>query len=91
LAEDPAQSAIRDLTLHLDVAQVDRAERAFDRMREAATGLAQAMDGVVTDDNGQPLAAQTMEVIGAELETLYNTLEQRDLAAGSPLARRLFS
>ena len=91
LAEDPAQSAIRDIALHLDVAQVDRAEQAFQRMREAATELARAMDGVVTDDDGQPLAPQTMEVIGNELETLYNTLEQRDLAAGSPLARRLFS
>jgi ZipA, C-terminal FtsZ-binding domain len=91
LAEDPAQSAIRDISLHLDVAQVDRAEHAFDRMRDAAMALAQAMDGVVTDDNGQPLAAQTMELIGSELQSLYNTLEQRDLAAGSPLARRLFS
>jgi hypothetical protein len=91
LAEDPAQSAIRDIALHLDVAQVDRAEQAFQRMREAATELARSMDGVVTDDDGQPLAPQTMEVIGNELETLYNTLEQRDLAAGSPLARRLFS
>lgn len=91
LAEDPAQSAIRELSLHLDVAQVDRAERAFDRMRDTALALAQGMDGVVTDDNGQPLATQTMEVIGTELESLYNTLEQRDLAAGSPIARRLFS
>jgi hypothetical protein len=91
LAEDPAQSAMRELTLHLDVAQVDRAERAFDRMRDTSLALAQAMEGVVTDDNGQPLAAQTMEVIGTELESLYNTLEQRDLAAGSPIARRLFS
>jgi len=32
-----------------------------------------------------------MDVIGTELQTLYDTLEQRDLAAGSPLARRLFS
>jgi hypothetical protein len=91
LAEDPAQSAIRELSMHLDVAQVDRAERAFDRMRDTARALAQAMDGVVTDDNGHPLAVRTMEVIGSELETLYNTLEQRDLAAGSPIARRLFS
>jgi len=30
-------------------------------------------------------------VIGTELEALYTTMEQRDLAAGSPLARRLFS
>ncbi|OYQ40354.1 cell division protein FtsZ [Rhodoferax sp. TH121] len=91
LADDPAQSAIRDISLHLDVAQVDRAEHAFERMRESAAALAQAMEGVVTDDNGQPLAAQTMDVIGTELHTLYDTLEQRDLAAGSPLARRLFS
>lgn len=91
LAEDPAQSAVRDIALHLDVAQVDRAERPFERMREAAFTLASAMDGVVTDDNGQLLAEQTMDVIGAELQALYDTLEQRDLSAGSMLARRLFS
>jgi hypothetical protein len=91
LAEDPAQSAIRELNLHLDVAQVDRAEQPFERMRDAAFALATAMDGVVTDDNAQPLASQTMEIISAELQGLYDTLEQRDLAAGSPLARRLFS
>ncbi len=91
LAEDPAQSAIRDIALHLDVAQVDRNERPFDRMREVAAALAQTMDGVVTDDNGQLLTAATMDVIGAELQSLYDTLEQRDLAAGSLLARRLFA
>ena len=91
LAEDPAQSAIRDLALHLDVAQVDRAERPFERMCQIAISLAQSMEGIVTDDNGQPLPAQTMETIHGELEKLYDTLEHRDLAAGSPLARRLFS
>jgi len=91
LADDPAQSAIRELSLHLDVAQVDRAERPFERMRETADALALAMEGVVTDDNGQPLAAQTMDVIAADLQVLYDTLEQRDIAAGSPIARRLFS
>jgi len=91
LADDPAQSAIRDLTLHLDVAQVNRAEHPFERMRESASALAEAMEGVVTDDNGQPLVPATLDVIAADLEALYDTLEQRDLAAGSPLARRLFS
>lgn len=91
LAEDPAQSAIRDLSLHLDVPQVERGEQPFERMREAAMAMAQTMDGVVTDDNGQPLAPQTMDVIGTELQSLYDMLEQRDLAAGSLLARRLFS
>jgi len=32
-----------------------------------------------------------MDVIGSELEKLYDALEQRDLAVGSVLARRLFS
>lgn len=91
LSEDPAQSAIRDIALHLDVPQVDRGEHAFERMRKVATTLAETMDGVVTDDNGQLLTEQTMDVIGVELLTLHDTLERRDLAAGSPLARRLFS
>ena len=91
LADDPAQSAIREIAISLDVAQVDRSERAFTRMREAALSLAASMDGVVTDDNGLLLPPEAMEVIGAELEHLYDTLDQRDLSAGSPLARRLFS
>jgi hypothetical protein len=91
MAEDPDQSALRQVTLSLDVPQVPRNEHPFARMREAATALAAAMDGVVTDDNGQPIQPQALDVIGADLEQLYDTLDSRDLAAGSPLARRLFS
>jgi hypothetical protein len=91
LADDLAQSAIREITLHLDVAQVDRAEQPFERMRQIGTTLAKVMDGLVTDDLGQALAVQSMDQISADLQQLYDTLEQRDLAAGSPLARRLFS
>ena len=91
LAEDPAQSAIREITLGLDVPQVDRSERAYDRMRESAHALAQAMDGVVTDSNGVPLAGEAMDVFAAELQGMYNTLDERELSAGSALARRLFS
>lgn len=91
LADDPAQAAVREVSLALDVAQVDRSEQPFVRLRDAAQAMAQAMDGVVTDDNGQELARETMDTIGAELEGLYDTLEARDLAAGSALARRLFS
>jgi hypothetical protein len=91
LADDPAQSAIRELTLSLDVPQVGREEQPFERMREAAAALAREMDGVVTDSDGQPLRDETMDVIGADLLQLYDTLDSRDLSAGSPLARRLFS
>lgn len=91
MAEDPAQSAIRELTLSLDVAQVQRSERPFVRMRETAITLAASMDGTITDDNGQVIRVEALDVIGADLENLYDTLDARDLSAGSVLARRLFS
>jgi hypothetical protein len=91
LAEDPAQAAIHDVSLSLDVSQVDRGEQPFVRLRESAVALAAAMDGIITDDNGQVLPRDALDLIGSELESLYDTLERRDLAAGSALARRLFS
>lgn len=91
LADDPAQAAVRQVSLGLDVAQVERSEQPFVRLRDVAQAMAQAMDGIITDDNGQVLARDAMDAIGGELEGLYDTLELRDLAAGSALARRLFS
>jgi hypothetical protein len=91
MAEDPEQSALREVTLTLDVPQVPRQEQPFVRMRESAAALAASMDGVVMDDNGNLIAPAAMDVIGSELEQLYDTLDERDLSAGSSLARRLFS
>lgn len=91
LAEDPSQTALRELTLSLDVAQVAREEQAYLRLREVAHAMAQTMDGEITDDNGQTLSDQAMDQIGAELENLYDRLDARELSAGSVLARRLFS
>ncbi|MBX3610192.1 MAG: cell division protein FtsZ [Hydrogenophaga sp.] len=91
MADDPEQSALREITLSLEVTHVPRAERAFDRLREAAQVLAAAMDGQVTDDAGAPLSPETMAQIGTDLEALYDALDARDLSAGSPQARRLFS
>ena len=91
MAEDPEQSALREVTLSLDVPQVPRDEQPFARLRESAAALASSMDGVVMDDNGNPIALEAMDVIGTELEQLYDTLDARDLSAGSVLARRLFS
>lgn len=91
LADDPAQSAIRELALSLDVPQVPRSEQPFVRMRDAAIALAAAMDGLITDDDGRVIPADALDVIGSDLEHLYDTLDARDLSAGSPQARRLFS
>ena len=91
LAEDPEQTALRELTLSLDVPQVARTEQPFVRMCEAAIALAASMDGVIIDDQGQLIRPEAMEVIHADLEQLYNTLDERDMPAGSVLGRRLFS
>lgn len=91
MADDPEQSALREVALSLEVTHVLRAEQPFARLRQAASALAEAMDGAVTDDAGQPLSTEAMDSIGADLENLYEALEAHDLAAGSPQARRLFS
>ncbi|MDP3812949.1 MAG: cell division protein ZipA C-terminal FtsZ-binding domain-containing protein [Hydrogenophaga sp.] len=91
MADDPEQSALREVALSLEVTHVPRSEQPFVRMRQAARALAEAMDGVVTDDAGQPLSTDTMDRIGADLESLYDALDSRDLSAGSAQARRLFS
>ena len=91
MAEDPEQTALREVTLSLDVPQVPRSEQPFVRMRESAIALAASMDGTIIDDNGNVIHVEAMDVIGSELEQLYDTLDERDLSAGSALARRLFS
>ena len=91
MADDPEQSALRDITLSLEVTHVPRHEQPFVRIRQVAQALSEAMDGVLTDDAGAPLLPEAMDQIGADLESLYDALDERDLAAGSPQARRLFS
>jgi hypothetical protein len=91
LSEDLDLSAIWEVAISFDVPQVDRTEQAFARMRDAMQALAEQMDGEVTDDNGVKVTREAMDAIALDLEHLYDTLDQRDLSAGSPLARRLFS
>jgi hypothetical protein len=91
LAEDLAQAALHEVTLSLDVPQVSRDEQPYERLRETAQELARTMDGVITDDNGSLIYLEAMDSIAQDLQFLYDALDQHDLAAGSPQARRLFS
>jgi hypothetical protein len=91
MAEDPEQSALRTVSLALEVTHVPRGEEAFARLRHVAFALAQSMEGAVTDERGQPLGEPALDMIAEDLERLYDALDSRDLAAGSPQARRLFS
>jgi FtsZ-interacting cell division protein ZipA len=91
MAEDPGLSAIREFSLSLDVPQIAREEQPFERLREAARLLAENMDGVVTDGNNQILGDEVLDQIAIDLQQLYDALSARELSAGSPQARRLFS
>jgi ZipA, C-terminal FtsZ-binding domain len=91
MADDPALSAIRECSLSLDVPQIAREDQPFGRLREVARLLAEHMDGVVTDGNGQMLGEDVLDQIANDLHQLYDALDARELSAGTPQARRLFS
>lgn len=91
MADDPALSAIREVTLSLDLPQIAREDMPFERLRQSASHLAKDMDGVVTDGAGHVLGEDVLDQIAQDLRQLYDALDQRELSAGSLQARRLFS
>lgn len=91
LAENPEGQSLRELTLALDVPQTAAEAEPFAAWQESARLLARDLEAEVCDDRGQLLGLHAFAAIDQELRKLYETLAQRDLAAGSPAARRLFS
>ena len=91
LADDPNRAAVRDVTLSFDVPQTDAGAEPFIAWQASAQALSLGMDASIVDDNGQALSPQGFAAIGNELNQLYAALAERDLAAGSAAARRLFS
>lgn len=91
LAEDPHISSVREATLSLDVPQTAEGAEPFPAWHDAARTLAADMDATMMDGQGRPITLHAFAAIGADLTLLYRALESRDLAAGSLVARRLFS
>lgn len=91
LAEDPQKAVVRECHLSLDVAQTPASAEPFPAWHNAARALGDDMAATAVDDFGEPITLHAFAGIGKELEALYAQLESRDLAAGSPAARRLFS
>ena len=90
MSDDP-QATVREVTIGLDVPQVEQRLQPFERLCQLAQELAQALEGELCDEAGQPLAPEFFAGIAQELEGLYQVLESNGLAAGSSQARRLFS
>ena len=91
LSDNKDNIPLHQIALSLDVPQVAPEENAFDSLLQAASALAQAMDGIITDPAGHALSEQAMSEIRAGLRTFYKALVKHKLPAGSPVARRLFS
>lgn len=91
LAEDPEALSLRELTLALDVPQTPAEAEPFALWQESARALARDLEAEVCDDRGQVLGLHAFAAIDVELKKLYAALAERDLAAGSTAARRLFS
>ena len=91
LADDPNLATLRDVTLSFDVPQTEASAAPFAAWQASAQALALGMDAAIVDDHGRPLSPDGFAAIGTELNLLYGALEERDLAAGSAAARRLFS
>jgi hypothetical protein len=91
LADDPNLAALQAVTLSFDVPQTDAKTRPFDAWQSSAQALSTSMDADVLDDDGRPLGVESFKAIDGELGRVYETLDARDLAAGSRAARRLFS
>jgi hypothetical protein len=96
LADDPNQAALRRLTLALDVPQHPADLGAghgspFDALRASVAGLCASLNAAAMDEQGNVVSATALDGIAQGLAQLYAALAERDLDAGSPSARRLFS
>jgi hypothetical protein len=91
LAEDPQGAVVRECQLSLDVPQTPASVEPFPAWHLMGKRLSDDLDATAVDDYGEPITLHAFDTIGKEIDELYRRLEQLDLAAGSPAARRLFS
>ena len=90
-AEDQDQATLRELLLSFDVPQTAVEHEPFKAWCAAGEALSLSMDAMMADEQGHPFTAAEFASIERELTRLYEALSARDLAAGTPVARRLFS
>ncbi len=91
LNDDPQGAVVRECVLSLDVPQTAASVEPFPAWHLMGKQLADELDATAVDDQGQAITLHAFDAIGREIDDLYRRLEQLDLAAGSPAARRLFS
>jgi len=90
-AESMKTMSTHGLTFLLDVPRVSHGERVFNQMVDLARRFADVLRGALVDDNHRPLSEGALEPIRRQVGQYQSTMAAQGLAAGGPLARRLFS
>jgi FtsZ-interacting cell division protein ZipA len=88
---DRQSGNVQAISLVLDVPCTPNPVLAFNDMAGIAQVLASAMHGQVVDDNNKPLSFNGREQISQSVADIAAQLQARGFAAGSPVAKRLFS
>ena len=79
------------ITLTLDVPRVADGVQVFERMMALAQRIAEALGGVVVDDNRAPFGDKAVGLIRSQIGQFQGQMAEQGIPAGSPLALRLFS
>lgn len=75
----------------LDVPRTAQAHDGWASMLDCAQEAAARLSGRLVDDVGRPIPIESLGTIGRQLAQRYESLEAIGLAAGSPLALRVFN
>jgi FtsZ-interacting cell division protein ZipA len=89
-------TSMRMLTTHgvtflLDVSRVENGPIIFGEMVHVAGAFADALGGIMVDDNRVPLTDNGIRKIKQQLSTIQSLMQARNLPAGGKLALRLFA
>jgi hypothetical protein len=84
-------AASSGVTLLLDIPRTPQPARVYNQMMQIARQMAQGIGGRIVDDKRQGLSDAGVRIIGERIAALESRLAAQRMAAGSALARRVFS
>ncbi|MCL4798264.1 MAG: hypothetical protein KJ025_01675 [Burkholderiales bacterium] len=90
-AETMRGLATQGVTVILDVPRAPGTAATFRAFVEFARKAEQALGGTLVDDNRKPIDQPALDSIAMQLDAIQKTMASRGVAAGSPLALRLFA
>lgn len=90
-AESIKHMTTHGVTLLFDVPRAPGGVRTFDHMVALAKQIANAVNGVLVDDNRNPLTEKSIATIKQQLATIYTKMDAHHIRPGSPRALNLFS